>query len=144
MVTIGDSAEPKRQFRPGTGQSEKVEEIAMTDADHSPDAELLRLAVDLACRVSVEKQIANLDVTEETDAAFKVEREKSSALIGRITRLPAATLAGLRVKAQAIAWFDSSGRGGQRPALRRSGEPSRLPRRRWRAFHHGECCARFD
>ena len=79
----------------------------MTNAEHSTDAELLRLAVDLACRMGVEKQIANLDVTQETDAAFKVEREKSSGLIARIAALPATTLAGLCVKAQAIAWFDS-------------------------------------
>ena len=78
----------------------------MTDVTDTTDAELLRLGAELTLRMSIEQKIADLDVTEETDARFKAVREKRSALIARIATAPATTLAGLRVKAQAIAWFD--------------------------------------
>ena len=79
----------------------------MTDAKTTTDAGLLRLGAELACRMAVERKIADLDVTEETNAAFEAARETSGVLIARIAEAPATTLAGLRVKAQAIAWFDS-------------------------------------
>ena len=79
----------------------------MSDVKTTTDAELERLGAELARRMSIERKIADLDVTEETDAAFEAARETSSVLIARITAAPATTLAGLRVKAQAIAWFAS-------------------------------------
>ena len=78
----------------------------MTIDTDTTDAELERLGTELARRMSIERRIADLDVSEETDAAFKAARETSGVLIARIAVVPATTLAGLRVKAQAIAWFD--------------------------------------
>ena len=72
----------------------------MTDVTDTTAAELLRLGAELTLRMSIEQKIADLDVTEETDARFKAVREKSSALIARIATAPATTLAGLRVKAR--------------------------------------------
>ena len=43
----------------------------MTDVTDTTDAELLCLGADLARRMSIEHAIAELDVTEETDARFK-------------------------------------------------------------------------
>ena len=49
----------------------------MTDVKTTTDAELERLGAELARRMSIERKIAELDVTEETDAAFEEARETS-------------------------------------------------------------------
>lgn len=72
----------------------------MTMAD---DAELRKLGTSLADAWADEDTAYAAEAWDEADAAS----ERTLALVARIQSLPAHTLDGLRIKAQAIAWCHS-------------------------------------
>lgn len=70
----------------------------------SPDADLLELGQQLVACWAVERRIDPHNTIPVYDARMQAAYRATSAVARRICSLPAATLDGLKVKAQAVAW----------------------------------------
>jgi hypothetical protein len=80
----------------------------MTDRNTTTaDAELLCLGAEMDPLWDAEKAIAERDETPKTDADFRAARDRTCPTVEKIAAIPATTLAGLRVKAKAVAWIES-------------------------------------
>ena len=69
----------------------------------NPDAEMLRLGIELAAVVEAENALPD-DVDEAEAAGAEAIIQRGSAIVAAILRHKAHTLAGVQVKARALAW----------------------------------------